>query len=113
VRFCFCTHYYALLGIRAPYITPQTYTLFHRSTLQGFYTADKASVKLYIQNHTLCVNRRALNLFEHVVATDASRQVWVHTRQVKGRLPAGGGGGGGDTPYNLRGILCALCFTLS
>jgi hypothetical protein len=60
--------------------------------MQAFYTADKTNVKLYIQNHTLCVNTKALNLFEHVVATDASRQVGVHMRQVKGRLPAGGGG---------------------
>jgi hypothetical protein len=58
-----------------------------------YWAADKANVKLYIQNQTLCVNTRALNLFEHVVTTDASRQVGVHTRQVKGRLPAGGGGG--------------------
>jgi hypothetical protein len=36
---------------------------------------------------------RTLSLFEHVVATDSSRQVGVHTRQVKGRLFAGGGGG--------------------
>jgi hypothetical protein len=61
--------------------------------MQAFYTADKANVKLCIQNHTLCVNIRALNLVEHVVATDASRQVGVHTRQVRGRLPAGSGGG--------------------
>jgi hypothetical protein len=60
--------------------------------MQAFYTADKANVELYIQNHTLCVNTRAFNLLEHVVATDASRQVGVHTGQVKGRLPAGGGG---------------------
>jgi hypothetical protein len=52
--------------------------------------ADKANVKLYIQNHTLCVNTRALNLFEHMFTTDASRQVEVHTRQGKGRLPGGG-----------------------
>jgi hypothetical protein len=94
VRFCFCTHYYACsIDIRAPYITPQTYTLFHRSDMWAFYIADKANVKLYIQNHTLCVNTRAFSLFEHVVATDASRQGGVHTRQVKGWLPAGGGGG--------------------
>jgi hypothetical protein len=55
--------------------------------------ADKENIKLFIQNHTLCVNTRAPNLFEHVVATDSSRQVGVHTRQVKGRLPAGGGEG--------------------
>jgi hypothetical protein len=54
---------------------------------------DKANVKLYIQNRTLCVDTRALTLFEHVVATGASRQVGVHTRQVKGMLPAGGGEG--------------------
>jgi hypothetical protein len=35
------------------------------------YTAAKANVKLYIENHTLCANTRALTLFEHVVATDA------------------------------------------
>jgi hypothetical protein len=58
-----------------------------------YRAADKANVKLYIQNRTQCVNTRALNLFEHVVATDVNRQVRVHTRQVKGRLPAGGGGG--------------------
>jgi hypothetical protein len=37
-----------------------------------YRAADKANVKLYIQNRTLCVNTRALTLFEHVVATDAS-----------------------------------------
>jgi hypothetical protein len=67
--------------------------IFHRSTLQAFYTAYKANVKLYIKNHTLSANTRGLNFFEHVVATAASRQVGVHTRQVKGRLPAGGAGG--------------------
>jgi hypothetical protein len=35
-----------------------------------YRAAYKANVKLYIQNHTLCVNTRALNVFEHVVATD-------------------------------------------
>jgi hypothetical protein len=65
----------------------------HAEDPAEYRAADKANVKLYIQNHTLCVNTRALNLFEHVVATDASRQVGVHTRQVKGRLPADGGGG--------------------
>jgi hypothetical protein len=60
VRFYSHTHYYACpTGIRAPYITPQTYTLFHRSTLQAFYTADKTNVKLYIQNHTLCVEHKS------------------------------------------------------
>jgi hypothetical protein len=58
-----------------------------------YRAADKANVKLYIQNRTLCVNTRALNLFEYVVATDACRQVRVHMRQVKSTLPAGGGGG--------------------
>jgi hypothetical protein len=65
----------------------------HAEDPAEYRAADKANVKLYIENHTLCVNTRALNLFEHVVATVASRQVGVHTRQVKGRLPAGGGGG--------------------
>jgi hypothetical protein len=64
----------------------------HAEDPTEYRAADTANVKLYIQNYTLCANTRALNLFEHVVATDASRQVGVHTRQVKGRLPAGGGG---------------------
>jgi hypothetical protein len=66
--------------------------LFHRSTLQVFYTADKANVKLYIQNHTLCVTQER-PICPNTWSLDASRQVGVHTGQVKGRLPAGGGGG--------------------
>jgi hypothetical protein len=45
----------------------------HAEDPAEYKAADKANVKLYIQNRTLCVNTRALNLFEHVVATDASR----------------------------------------
>jgi hypothetical protein len=67
----------------------------HAEDPAEYRAGDKANVKLYIQNHTLCVNTKALTFFKHMVATDASRQVGVHTRQVKGRLPAGGGGGGG------------------
>jgi hypothetical protein len=65
----------------------------HAEDPAEYRAADKANVKLYIQNRTLCANTRVLTLFEHVVATDASRQGGVHTRQVKGRLPAGGSGG--------------------
>jgi hypothetical protein len=47
----------------------------HAEDPAEYRAADKENVKLHIQNCTLFVNTGALSLFEHVVATDASRQV--------------------------------------